>query len=355
MEFDWFTQLHQIQVDITSHCNAKCGDCVRNVSGGITVPGLALNHFDYDIWCRLAKEDTRGVMITRMTLNGNWGDALMHPRIVDMIKVWLEYHPETEFVVATNASLRPAKFWNELGKVLPGPHKLEVAIDGLHDTHSIYRRNTDFDLISNNIRTFVNAGGYCQPIVTVFDHNKHQLDDIAEHCRNLGCQGIEYRVSHNDDIHVETPDEDYKITAPRDFERKEIVWKEFHYSSNNSEIGMKLESFTKCPWYNRAEIQIDPWHRVWPCCHISGLAEDFHGDNNPEKQIIAELLKKFNNLKDSTLMEICTNEWYSKTLPNNMHGKTPFNVCKGSCDVHLLDKASPSRNWEGEGDNNEMG
>ena len=51
---NWYRQIHKLQIDITSHCNARCGACIRNVDGGETRPGLPLTHFDVDVWKRMA-------------------------------------------------------------------------------------------------------------------------------------------------------------------------------------------------------------------------------------------------------------------------------------------------------------
>ena len=52
MGMQWQSKVHKLQVDITSHCNARCGACVRNNNGGETEPELALKHFDMDLWKR---------------------------------------------------------------------------------------------------------------------------------------------------------------------------------------------------------------------------------------------------------------------------------------------------------------
>ena len=140
----WYNSLHKLQIDPTSHCNARCGACARNIYGGETKHDLELKHFDLELWKRIATKDTKGWYINHLSLNGNWGDALMHPDIIEMIEIWNTHHSESEIAVATNGSLRSTEFWVKLAKVLrtTPQHNLAFSMDGMEDTHSIYRRRT---------------------------------------------------------------------------------------------------------------------------------------------------------------------------------------------------------------------
>ena len=50
------------------------------------------------------------------------------------------------------------------------------AIDGLEDTHSIYRQGTNWKKIIDNVMTFVDAGGKARWDMLVFQHNEHQVE-----------------------------------------------------------------------------------------------------------------------------------------------------------------------------------
>ena len=83
---NWYKQVHKLQIDLTSHCNARCGACIRNVNGNEIKPGLELKHFDLDVWKRITTEDTKGWYISHLSLNGNWGDAVMHPDLLEIVR-----------------------------------------------------------------------------------------------------------------------------------------------------------------------------------------------------------------------------------------------------------------------------
>lgn len=337
--FDWSTRLHQIQVDVTTYCNASCGACIRNVRGGETKASLPMVHLDIDLWEKFIIRDLADRFITKITFNGNFGDVMMHPHLVRIVDTWIEHHPESFINLATNGSLRSKNFWHALGESLGNSkvqHRLEVAVDGLADTHNIYRRGTDFNKVVENMKTFIDAGGYCQPIVTVFDHNKHQIDDIVDLLKSIGCQAVEVRPSHSNKITIDTPNEKYTITAP-DVDRKDYMWTESVsncYTTERIEIEESRDLNTPCPWYNQAEVQIDPWGHVWPCCHISTytIALDEDGEPGKEYTTVGEEFKKFNHLADNTLWDILSHNMFVKEIERTIAGK-PWMVCQKSCGV----------------------
>lgn len=340
--WDWIRNLSNIQVDISTHCNASCGECQRNQMGGAIQPGLVLQHFPMDLWKRFCEQDTKYMRIGRLTFNGNWGDPMMHPKLVEMIDMYIQHHPESLILIATNGSLRTHKFWYSLGKTLSKvSHKLEFAVDGLEDTHAIYRRGTSFKKLSDNIKSFVDGGGYTQPVITLFDHNKHQIPDIIQHLKNLGAQAVEIRGSYAEDTMVDaSPDDQYLITAPKDVQGYEEIWTEPSLTEPHIKWDLynkKIKtSNTKCPWYNRAEIQIDPTARVYPCCHVSSLGTRVNKrDNGKEYTTVGDEMNKFNNLRNSSLEHILDNDFFRNTIPNTIYSNKPWMVCTKSCEVHL--------------------
>ena len=177
IERNWQRQVHKLQMDLTSHCNAACAACVRNLNGGPNKPGLELKHLDLDLFKRIAIEDTKGWYIRQLCWNGNWGDCMMHPDIIEMVEIWTKYHPESMICIATNGALRSTTFWSKLAVALrqSSHHKVDFAMDGMEDTHKLYRRKTSHSKLSENIKAFTDAGGNGIVYMTMFEHNKHQI------------------------------------------------------------------------------------------------------------------------------------------------------------------------------------
>ena len=326
----WQNSIRKLQIDITSYCNAKCPGCARNIAGGNTVDFITLNHFDVDIWDRLVKQDLQNTSIESLTLNGNWGDCGMHPHLPDMLKTFITHHKKTAIFLATNGGMHNQQWWEQLGNVLKesASHIVAFALDGLEDTNHVYRRNVNFSKVVDNIKAFVKGNGRAQIVFTVFDHNQHQIDDIVKLGKDLGCAEVKIRKSFSDSMQVKTNNEDYTITSK--YTESDILYvvNEVDEISVEKPYDYTKTKDTKCPWYNLGEIQIDPWHNVWTCCHISN--QRFY--NNLEASTVRDIgLEKF-NLANKNLKEILSHNYFSTTVRDAVD-QGSWDVCKRTCDV----------------------
>jgi len=70
---------------------------------------------------------------------------------------------------------------------------MEFCIDGLEDTHHIYRQNTVFETVIKNAQIFIAAGGHANWCMTEFDHNRHQINEARERSEALGFKKFNLR------------------------------------------------------------------------------------------------------------------------------------------------------------------
>jgi MoaA/NifB/PqqE/SkfB family radical SAM enzyme len=363
---NWYRQVHKLQVDMTSHCNARCGACIRNIDGGQTKPGLELTHFDVDVWKRMATVDTKGWWVRQLSLNGNWGDPMMHPHLVEMLEIWISVHPESFISIATNGSMRSTKFWSDLAIVLRkgSHHKVDFAVDGMEDTHHIYRRKTVFSKLKENIEAFTSSKGNAVVQMTMFEHNKHQINEVKELAKELGCKQFNARRSHSEYMEIKDGDEQYNInawypTGNGEFliDNKEPELNEYFEENDwpltdmRDNIWLRAnERFeelnlnyikSKCPWKDEGEVQIDPWGVVWPCCHISLYGGDnassgmsIEKDFNKEAADIDFINRgrRMNSLHSNSLKDILNNEWFNDTL-NNAIDNADYHICRRNCGI----------------------
>ena len=77
---------------------------------------------------------------------GTYGDAVAAANLIELIELSKQY--AKKIIVRTNGSLRTADWWSTFANLLK-THENEVwfCLDGLADTHSIYRQATNFDMI----------------------------------------------------------------------------------------------------------------------------------------------------------------------------------------------------------------
>jgi MoaA/NifB/PqqE/SkfB family radical SAM enzyme len=244
--------------------------------------------------------------------------------------------------------MRNKQFWLDLAKVsrqFPNS-KVDFAVDGLEDTHKLYRRKTIFSKLIENIKHFTSAQGNACMMMTVFKHNQHQIDDVKELAKETKCRTFVARRSHSNNMHIKTDTEDYVMHAGEVDQYKQQT--RFDQGWNNSDIrdasvyGQINEQFSKlyefaedskCPWYKDQEVQIDPWGVVWPCCHLSLLGIPLHKHIltiSADNSIIEA--RKSNNLHKYSLTEVLYNEWFTSTVSNAVDNAS-WKICRDTCGV----------------------
>lgn len=342
---DWWDRFNQLQIDLTSHCNARCPGCIRNNDGGETIPNLKLNHLDDTLIKEKLFKFIPANKITEIKFNGNWGDCLMHPNMIKILNDILECGHDNNVFICTNGSMRTTVFFEELAEVCRKfrTHRVQFAVDGLEDTHHIYRRRTSFKKIVENIQAFVGAGGKAEIVTTAFDYNLHQIDDIEKLAIDLGCASWQLRSSHTHNITVKD-DVEYHIgtDASLSVQPKKIKYQKNNrskYSINPKDvIPPRSDIGHKCPWFNDGEIQIDPWGNVFPCCHMGHLGADW---SYLRAEMHEEELEIFNdehfdlnnhNLNNNSIEEILKNYWFTKHLPKKLD-ENPYKFCQLECNV----------------------
>ena len=171
----------KLHLEPTTRCNARCPQCSRTYLGSlITDPRLEMVDWNpIDLEKTLADpffKELEGVIV-----NGNFGDIVMHPNPKELITVLLNRGLK-EIVIHTNGGGLNTEFWSWLGSK---PNVMvQFGIDGLKDTHHLYRRNTVFEVVMKNAKAFIDAGGIALWAMTVFKHNEHQVEE----CRKLATE-----------------------------------------------------------------------------------------------------------------------------------------------------------------------
>jgi len=166
----------EFQLEVTGYCNAACPQCPRNLNGDIENPYLTKEHLPREI---IDKAFTPALtkQLRQVFFCGNYGDPIMHPHLLDIMRDFMRKNPDIQIYMHTNGGARTPKWWAELAEVIGPNGRVGFNIDGLKDTNHIYRCNTDFDKILNNAESFIRAGGRAEWNYIVFKHNEHQVDE----------------------------------------------------------------------------------------------------------------------------------------------------------------------------------
>lgn len=179
-----FNELRQVHLEISSRCQAACPMCARNIHGGIENPSLKVNDWTFEDFVRIFENVVTQINV--FTFCGSFGDPIFNKDLPSMLEYIKKHNEHARVNLYTNGSLRSTEWWKELVTVLPTNHNVVFGIDGLEDTHSLYRVGTDFDKIIDNAYDFIQAGGTAEWAFLRFKHNQHQVAAAQELANELG-------------------------------------------------------------------------------------------------------------------------------------------------------------------------
>lgn len=176
-----------IQVEATTKCNAWCPGCPRNKHGF----GLADHLVIEDLNSARFKEVLELFPnLETVDFCGTFGDAIAANNIIDLTKIAMQH--ASNILVRTNGSLRSTTWWQEYADLLKHhQHSVWFCIDGLEDTHPLYRQGTDYQKILDNAQSFIQAGGSATWQFIPWQHNEHQIKDCIRLSQQLGFKKFE--------------------------------------------------------------------------------------------------------------------------------------------------------------------
>jgi len=325
----------KIHLELSSYCNAKCPGCPRNFygqkfNGGYIERNLTLA----DI--KSIFKDNFLQQITNLRINGNFGDFVMNPHSIDIIKWMKSENPDIVINISTNASAQKVEFWEELGTL---GVIVSFDIDGIFGTHEIYRRGTSFNTVLKNAKAYIKAGGeaHCQFIQ--FKHNATQEHKLKLFLLRIGF--TEFKAIKNTRGHLPVFNEDGKVCdidgtddSPLNFTTVEEL------QQFKQENVILLEDITNgkeckqidCEAQRRKEIYISAQGDVYPCCYLGFEPKTYESGyhsaaNNQFKHMVAN-----NNAIENSLVDCIkwfddvANTWQHSSFDDGM-----LVICQDSC------------------------
>lgn len=283
-----FNQLKSLHLEITNRCQASCPMCSRNVHGGRDNPNLIINDWTLDDYKKIVNLEVLS-QVNHIYFCGNFGDPIINNHLITMCAWSKVSAPTVRISIHTNGGARSTDWWRTLAQAMPADHRVIFAIDGLEDTHHLYRIGTKYETVIENARAFMDAGGKAEWVFIKFKHNEHQVNEAERRAKELGFVQFSMKNSNRFvdgeffDVHDKNGNTIYKLQPPTDNVVKFI----------DRDVVKKLDNFVQtaviqCKAEEEKELYIDAHKDVYPCCFLASAPYYYV----PDDSIISPVKKK---------------------------------------------------------------
>ena len=329
-----YQDIKEVHLEVSTLCNAVCPQCPRNFNGYPHNDGYPELNMTLDMAQRIFPQEFLA-RLHMILINGNLGDMVMNPEILDIIRYFKQQAPKLNISISTNGGARNREFWKDLAET---KSVVMFCIDGLEDTHHLYRQNTSWSTVIKNARTFIDNGGVAVWKMIRFKHNEHQIETCRGLSKEMGFEWFQ-TVDHGRNTGP-VFDKNGKLThilgdyqGPTEFQ---LVFHEYrsgpplieNYRPDTANItGHSCETITKKSIYVAANGD------VFPCC-FTGMYPKTFGHSDYSQAInsqIAPLMHENNALEYP--LKHCI-EWFSsvkKSWEIEKHVDGRLLICDSVC------------------------
>lgn len=304
-----FEEICDVHLEISSLCNARCPLCPRNFRGypyndGYIETNLTLESCKHIFTLEFLNQ------LSQIWINGNFGDAVMNPETADIVDYFTSNNKNLLVKISTNGSARNKRFWQRLA----GRATVEFCLDGLEDTHHIYRQNTNWKTILKNAQTFIDAGGNAVWKMIRFDHNQHQIIECEKLSKLLGFKKFELidQGRNTGPVYNKKGELVHVLGNYSGVTEFEIL---FHKKTTDlvllEDISVTNKPNIKCFTKEAKSIYISSTGDVYPCCY-TGFSPKTYGHGEYHQAVNAQIspLIKNNNALTYSLKECI--QWFNK-------------------------------------------
>lgn len=294
-----FNELKTVHLEISTRCQASCPMCPRNYKGGLDNPNLKIADWTYDDFVKIFDQSTLD-QLEGIYFCGNFGDPIMNNDLIPMCQYLKDHAPHIDLRIHTNGGARSTAWWRDLKSAMPSKHVVIFALDGLEDTHHLYRIGTSYDNVVRNATAFIEQGGTAEWVFIKFKHNEHQVEEAERRSKELSFERFTVkntvRFIGEDKFSVldKGGNTVYYLEPPTNVQIVRID-KEAVSNFKNSYRTIEIDCYSQ----NNKEIYIDAHKNVFPCCFLASAPY-----NNTQSQplisdIRENMLSQYNDLVES--------------------------------------------------------
>lgn len=312
------TEIKSVHLEVTSKCQARCPMCPRRIAGGPLDPYIELSEITLEKFKEWFPE-TFIKQLTHLNMCGNLGDPIIAKDTLEIFKHLRSINPTMSLHMHTNGSARSEAWWKELAEI-----KIFVVfgIDGLEDTHSLYRIDTDWNKIIKNAKSFISAGGEARWDMLVFSHNEDQVESCKALSKELGFK--DFYVKHTSRF----KDGQFPVLD----DRGKKIYTLYPTTKSEEMIPKIKKALTdelptiKCKAQDDKMIYVSANGNLSPCCWLD---LEWVSPVSFSRMDYLEKIDIFPNLNKNTLEEIFQTGYFNKI--SNCWSTTGLKECSKQC------------------------
>jgi len=262
--------IRSVHLEMTEKCNLACLMCDRNKNGGETNQYLEGRELTFQT---IYKTFNLSFIkqLKKIYMCGNYGEPILARDTLKILKYFRSSNSKIKLSIITNGCSRPAYWWHDLAEVID---TVRFGIDGLEDTHKIYRQGAIWSLIMRNAKAYIDAGGYAIWDYLVFGHNEHQIEEARQLSKKLGFKEFIVKKTGRffSNIKLKGKDKHNGLEKPKLEQNINQSLKKESYIVNKygSMINYLDQVEIDCKVLKNKELYISAEGLVLPCCWLAG-------------------------------------------------------------------------------------
>lgn len=340
-----FSELKSIHLEITTRCQASCPMCNRNYRGGMSNPNLVLADWSVADFQKVLPSKVLE-QLEGLYFCGNLGDPIVNNDLIQMCDIAATANPNIILRIHTNGGARNHEWWQNLAEVMPKHHVVIFGIDGLEDTHHLYRIGTTYENVIKNAKAFIAAGGTAEWVFIKFKHNEHQVDEARRRAKELGFDRFTVKNSTrfmepkfavldkqgSTEYYLEPPSDNQVVLIDATMISKFRSW------MTTSEIDCYVKG-TK-------EVYIDAHKNLFPCCFLASTPYNYIEPDTVVSAVKQEILEQYHtlvndlgslNLLERSMEEIINSQEWQTTWDQYWQDKKLI-TCARTCGTLPISK-----------------
>lgn len=267
------SNIKTVHIELTDKCQAQCPMCARNYHGGATRPFIRNGDISIEQFKKWFPKKFLA-QLSNFYSCGNYGDPAFARDCLEIYAYVRDCNPTTRLAIHTNGGMRNTEWWTKLAQ-----YNIEVifAVDGFKGKHELYRKNTKFDKVIENLKAFIAAGGNARVDSLVFAHNEHEVNELETYLLNIGVKGVNFVSTtrfyemKEYEVHDNTGNIEYTISPAQTSKFRKTPSKSLSSLLDKTYRDAVISQSTITPrCVSDAGIYVDPYGDIFPCCWLGG-------------------------------------------------------------------------------------